>query len=70
MFKDKSKTQNCTCALIMTVKILMSRNRKGQQRNIKEVFCFMRFCISSLFVYSKKKKKRIQRGTLAPAKET
>ena len=62
--------QNCTCALIMTVKILMSRNRKGQQRNIKEVFCFMRFCISSLFVYSRKKKKRIQRGTLAQAKET
>ena len=62
--------QNCTCALIMTVKILMSRNRKGQQRNIKEVFCFMRFCISSLFVYSRKKKKRIHRGTLAQAKET
>lgn len=53
----------------MTVKILMARNGKGQQRNIKEAFCFMRFCISSLFIYSKKKK-RIQRGTLAQAKET
>lgn len=49
--------QNCTCALIMTAKILMARNGKGQQRNIKEVFCFMRFCISSLFIYSKRKKK-------------
>ena len=48
--------QNCTCALIMTAKILMARNGKGQQRNIKEVFCFMRFCISSLFIHSKKKK--------------
>ena len=53
----------------MTVKILMARNGKGQQKNIKEVFCFMRFCISSLLIYSKKKK-RIQRGTLAQAKET
>lgn len=53
MFKDKSGSQNCTCALIIALKILMVRNGKGQLRNTKKM-CFTIFSVKALFAYLKK----------------